>query len=327
MPEEWKRNLERWAKLNESRKIPVGEASAPDRREEYFLYQTLVGSWPIDGDGVPEGLVARVQAYMVKAAREAKINTSWSDPDNSYAVALSDFVAAVVEGPDSANFLREFLPFQKKIARIAVVHSLSQTLLKIAAPGVPDVYQGCELWDWSLVDPDNRRPVDYPVRTTILRRINDQLRDGIPRDQIARDLLATPGDGAIKLYVTATALRHRRDNASLYAKGEYIPLKVEGEHAAKVVGFGRRHEGQVILVVAPRLASGLMGADGTTSPVGRGCWRDTRVVVPNGWEARGWRNLFTDRRHEPSTSEGHRTLLVGDLFQDIPVGLLVGSDS
>ncbi len=206
----------------------------PDAREEYLFYQTLIGAWPFGGpdDAPPEGFVERIQEYMVKAVREAKLNTSWTDPDPSYAEGVSQFVAEILEGPDARPFLDDFLPFQRRVARVGVVHSLAQTLLKLASPGVADIYQGCELWDFSLVDPDNRRPVDYEHRARLLDQIRGELSSGRPRVEVARRLFAHPEDGAIKLYLIWTVLNHRRADQALYQQGAYRTLDALGDPAA-----------------------------------------------------------------------------------------------
>ena len=183
LPDEWKTSLTRWSRWNARKKGEHRGAAVPDAREEYLLYQTLIGAWPFGGpdDATPPGFVARIQDYLVKAAREAKRNTSWTDPDTTYADLLRQFVAEILEGPDAATFLKTFLPFQRRVARVGVVHSLAQTLLKLAAPGVADIYQGSELWDLNLVDPDNRRPVDYDHRRRLLDQIRTEIASGRPR--------------------------------------------------------------------------------------------------------------------------------------------------
>ena len=191
LTDEWKTRLARWSRWNARKKTTVNEAECPDAREEYLLYQTLLGAWPFGGpdDAAPEGFVERVQGYMVKAACEAKRNTTWTDPDPTYKETLSRYVADILEGPDAAPFLNDFLPFQRRVARVGVVHSLAQTLLKLASPGVADVYQGCELWDFSMVDPDNRRPVDFDGARRAPRPDQRRPRVGPPRAELARELL------------------------------------------------------------------------------------------------------------------------------------------
>lgn len=323
IPHEWSLHLGRWAYWNAHLKPTVGDSPVPDAREEYLIYQTLLGAWPADAgdeENAPEGLAARVQQYIIKAAREAKVNTSWTDGDPAYTEALAAFVAAILEGPDRGPFLRDFVPFQRRIARVAVFHSLSQILWKLTAPGVPDIYQGNELWDFSLVDPDNRRPVDYDRRRDLLGRIDGALRDGRPRSDLAAELLAAPADGAIKLYLVTTLLRHRREQAALYAQGGYRALEVDGPQRNQVVAFARSHDRQVAIVAGGRLLAGLMGPEGTPSPLGPEAWAETRLLLPDPALPRAWRDVLTDRR-VVAGPEGE--LALGEIFGTLTAALLV----
>src|SRR4029453_12405754 len=224
------------------------------------LYQTLLGAWPLDAAGEPtQSFVQRIQEYMVKALREAKIHSSWLNPDEEYEQAARDFISKILlsEGP----FSKDFAEFQAPIARAGMFNSLSQTLLKITSPGVPDFYQGTEIWDFSLVDPDNRRPVDYEHR----RRLLDSLR-GKEAESLARDLLRSALDGRIKMFVTTGALNHREKNRELFEQSEYLPMQPAGERERHVVSFARRIGAKTTIVIATRffmrLAPGLpIGGD------------------------------------------------------------------
>jgi (1->4)-alpha-D-glucan 1-alpha-D-glucosylmutase len=325
LPDEWRTHLKRWAQGNAPKKIRVDDRLVPDRSEEYLLYQSLVAAWPFQGPSEqPEPVfVERIQNYLVKAAREAKLNTSWTDPDSTYVDALRNFVSRILAGQDAEPFLRDFLAFQRRVARIAVVHGLSQTLLKLTSPGVPDTYQGSELWDLSLVDPDNRRPVDYEARSTHLRSLQERLGAGTPRAQLARELYASPEDGAIKLYLIATVLTHRRENSSLYSEGSYTPLTFEGAHRLRVVAFARDQKGQAVLAVAPRLARALMGDAALTPPLGRTVWGDTRLLLPHCLLADRWRDLLTDNVVRTRTKGDVYFLELGEVFSSLPFALLV----
>jgi (1->4)-alpha-D-glucan 1-alpha-D-glucosylmutase len=298
----------------------------PDAREEYLFYQTLVGAWPFGGpdESVPEGFVERMQQYMLKAVKEAKVNTSWTDPDPTYSDTLARFVAEVLESPDAGPFLKDFLPFQRRVARVGVVHSLAQVLLKIASPGVPDIYQGCELWDLNLVDPDNRRPVDYSLRSRLLNGLREQLDAGTTRADLVRRLYESPEDGALKLYVIWTALSHRRENLDLYEQGHYRPLEAEGERKANLVAFARFRAGRSVLVVAPRLVGGLMGDEAQTPPLGPEAWGETRLILPESAGPRRLRDLLTDASIEVQESDGRPSLALASIFETVPVALLVG---
>ena len=327
LAEEFRTRLARWSRWNARRKSDVHGAPCPDAREEYFFYQTLIGAWPFGGpdEASPAGLVERMQEYMVKSVREAKLNTSWTDPDQAYAETLSRFVAEVLEGPDAGPFLKDFLPFQRRIARIGVVHSLAQTLLKIASPGVPDIYQGCELWDLSLVDPDNRRPVDYDLRARMLQGLRDDLASGTSRADLAARLFAAPDDGAIKLYLVWTALSHRKQDPDLYSQGHYRPLEADGDLKAHLMAFARHREGRYVLTIAPRLVSGLLGDEALTPPLGPNTWGGTRLILPESAMPNRWRNLLTDSVVDIAQQpDGLWTLDLGRVFDVVPVALLVG---
>ena len=310
---------------NARAKRDVRKTRAPDAVEEYFFYQTLIGSWPFEAmDGtIPDGYTARVQATMVKAAREAKRNTTWTDPDPSYAEALRHFVAGVLEGPDARPFLDDFLPFVRKVARIGAVHSLAQAVLKLASPGVADIYQGSELWDLNLVDPDNRRPVDYERRAGFLNLFRERLESGRSRAELARELFADFETGAIKLYVLWTGLTHRRENHELYLKGDYRKVAVRGEHRRHVVALSRRWAGRTVLAVVPRLVSRMMGPEASRPPLGPEAWGETRLVLPRPAHPGRWRDLMTDRVIEAHAHEGRQVLDVGSIFRDLPVAMLV----
>ena len=325
LPEEWRGVLGRAGRCNAVHKTEVRGLNAPDSREEYLFYQTLIGSWVPEAAEAPpcQEFVTRIRDYMLKAIREAKVNTSWNDPDPSYSDAVARFVENSLRGPGCDVFLREFLPFQDRIARIGVVNSLAQTILKLASPGVPDVYQGCEYWDLSLVDPDNRRPVDYEARIRSLRSIDDRLRAGANRADLARELLANWRDAQIKQYVIATTLRHRRENYDVYAKGGYHPLDALGEAKMRVVAFARIHNGQTMITAAARLVSGWMGPDGSTMPVGSTVWSDLVLDLGTSGTSRRWRDILTDRTIEVRKSDGLATLPLGEVFGTLPIALLV----
>ncbi len=330
LADDWKTRLARWSYRNARHKVEVNGNPAPDAREEYLFYQTLVGAWPFatpEDDTTPEGLVPRIQEYMLKAAREAKINTTWTDQDPSYSEALKTFVANVLEGPDPAPFLNDFLPFQRRIARIGIIHSLAQTLLKVASPGVPDTYQGCELWDLSLVDPDNRRPVNYPHRAELLKSLQAELAAGTSRATFAARLLSDPDNGAIKLYTLWTALTHRKAEPTLYQEGAYRPLEAEGDRKANIIAFARHREGRFIIAVTPRLAGSLMGDDSQTMPLGRNVWGNTRLLIPENAPTLRLRNLLTDTTTEAKTLEGRPGFDVAELFDILPIALLVADET
>jgi len=269
IPEDWSAEVRRWAAANRSLKISLAGEAAPDANDEYLFYQTLLGAWDFEvgADEAAERLGARLQAYMRKACREAKLKTSWLAPDADYEKAVEGFVAGALA---NRVFLARFIAFARRVAALGALLSLSRTLLKIASPGVSDFYQGAELWDLSLVDPDNRRPVDFAARRKKLESLEPLLSGGSGTG--VRDLLDHWEDARVKLYVTAKALRHRRERADLFLKGAYEPVEVRGGAAASFIAFRRSFGGDEVIAVAPRL-------------LGRTLWRKGPVAA--GMLARG----------------------------------------
>jgi (1->4)-alpha-D-glucan 1-alpha-D-glucosylmutase len=281
LPEIWRKSLGRWRTLNRRWKRRMDESEAPDSNEEYLLYQTLLGTWPLEPyrelrEEARADYVRRIQAYMAKALKEAKLNTSWVQPNEPWDAAVAEFVARVLDPSPKNRFLESFLPVAEEVARAGAINSLSQTLLKLTAPGVPDIYQGNEIWDFSLVDPDNRRPVDYARRREML----ESLGGATPED-----LLGNWRDGRIKLFLTQRLLVLRRQNLELFREGTYRPLGLTGEFADCCIAFARELEGKSIVVVAPRLSSRI-----GFPPIGE-AWRDTTVQLPEGFDV--GRDLFT----------------------------------
>lgn len=265
-------------------------------------------------------LSERVCAYMLKAGREAKVHSSWINPNAEYEEATRNFVRALLS-PEPANmFLRDFLPFQAQIARVGAFSSLSQLLLKLASPGVPDIYQGNEGWDFSLVDPDNRRAVDYEARHTALRAIKTMYA-GEGAATCAQNLIENLGDGRVKLYLTWKTLAFRRESEPLFRDGDYLPLKVHGGRAQQACAFARHHGGETMLVVVPRLLGGLMGEHGRP-PVGNPVWGDTWLEVPPERMCEKWINVLTDETFVTQALGEAHGLELAQLFRVFPYALL-----
>jgi (1->4)-alpha-D-glucan 1-alpha-D-glucosylmutase len=301
IPDEWGERVRLWSSLNAAHRATIDGAPAPHPNDEYLIYQTLVGAWPLEPAtaGEVDGFVERVQAYLRKAMREAKVSTSWTDPNEAYESAVLEFVATVSRDP---RFLDDFRPFHRRISQLGLLNSLSQTLLRLTAPGVPDTYQGCELWDFSLVDPDNRRPIDYAKRAAALRQL------AAPVDPA--DLLASMPDGRIKMYVTRQVLRLRREEPGLFTSGEYLPVSATGTRASNVFAFERRLGRRRALVVVPRLLAGL--TRDRLLPLGD-VWGDT--VVPASAVGPGLRNVFTGEEISGQLAK---------VFGRFPVALFIG---
>ena len=330
LPDLWRRRVGRWSRLNARRKRLVDGVRAPSRNDEYLLYQTLLGVWPLgpvgEGEGGIEGLCDRVTAYMLKAVREAKVHSAWLNPDLEYEAGVEGFVQALLR-PSTVNaFLADFLPFQQQVARIGVYNSLAQTLLKLTVPGVPDIYQGCELFEFRLVDPDNRAPVDYASRRALLDSLLPVLTAGRDVSAEVRALLEVPGDGRAKLYLISRVLRLRRARAALFGAGVYHPLEAEGAGAERVCTFSRcTEDGACTVVIAP-YRFGALTAAGTRMPLGPEVWGDTAVVMPEAptGPSPGWLEVFT-RRHFTAKrgADGRARLALGALLDSFPVALLL----
>jgi (1->4)-alpha-D-glucan 1-alpha-D-glucosylmutase len=324
LPEEWQACLKRWSDLNAQYRQEIDEAPVPDAAVEYFLYQTLLGAWPLEPYTAAEyaAFIERIQAYLLKALHEAKVHTSWINPNPAYDEAVQHYVANIL-APTNKTFLDDFQTLQRRIGHSGLYNSLAQTLLKLTFPGVPDTYQGTELWDFSLVDPDNRRPVDYVHRHRLLRELQTHLgAAGDDRSALAQELLTHQEDGRIKLYTTALALHCRRKNPGLFAIGDYIPAQAVGAQAAHVFGFSRRQGYRAAVVAVPRLIAQLL-ADGHEAPLGEAVWHDTRLRVPGLDPQQSWRHVFTGELVRLVMEDGHPTVAVADLMAQFPVALLM----
>ena len=284
IPPLWGRSLQKWRTTNRRFKKQIDDAEAPDAGEEYLLYQTLLGTWPVDLDGAPvpsvgPKFIARIQRYMAKALKEAKLNTSWIQPNENWDDAMQEFVARILEAGPRNKFLPAFLPVAAEIARLGAINSLAQTAIKLTAPGVPDIYQGTEIWDDSLVDPDNRRPIDYARRREMLTQI-----ENVP----ANELMQCWPDGRIKMRLTQRLLHLRRENPELFREGIYEPINFGGAFADCAIGFVRRRRDRAIIVIVPRLSSRV-----GFPPIGDR-WQDTHVVPLAG--VSNLRDVFSDRK-------------------------------
>jgi (1->4)-alpha-D-glucan 1-alpha-D-glucosylmutase len=243
--------------------------------------------------------------------REAKVHTAWLKPDDKYEKACTDFIERILDVSSENGFLADLIAFQKKVSGFGIFNSLSQALLKITLPGVPDIYQGSELWDLSLVDPDNRRGVDFDKRQKYLRDIME--KEDAPEDLI-KELSACPGDGRIKMFTIHRLLRARNEHIKLFEEGVYIPLEVTGRFAGNIIAFARKKDNDICISVAARFLSRL-SKDGVLPPQGE-AWQDTSISLPDDLPCR-WENIFTAK-----TISGARSLLVSDILSEFPVGAL-----
>jgi (1->4)-alpha-D-glucan 1-alpha-D-glucosylmutase len=290
-----------------------------------LLYQTLIGAWPAEwsfGDaqgGVPgdarAAFAGRIREYMTKALREAKIHTSWISPNHSWEGAMAQFINGILA--EESPFLGSFAPFQQRIARAGALNSLSALVLRIASPGVPDIYQGSELWNLTLVDPDNRQPVDFGVRQTILNRVRE-LESRMPEEAIAC-LLASPADGAIKFALMRRLLQFRRTAQELFSSGSYLPLRPAGPKQRHVVAFARQHGQRSAIAVAGRFFLSLK--EGDAFPPGPAAWKDTVLLLRKELGSGPWRDVLTGRLIPAPSSKAR--LDFSELFAVLPAALLV----
>jgi len=324
IPDEWKVCLGRWARINKKHKTLVNDQPAPDPNGEYLLYQTLLGVWPLKpmDQGAHDAFRDRVERYMEKATKEAKVHTSWVNPNQAYDDATRTFIRAILENSPRNLFLREFRPFQEKIALHGMYNSLSQVLLKIASPGVPDIHPGNEVWDFSLVDPDNRRPVDYDIRRKMLWAL--KARASSPDAdlvELARELVNRREDGGIKLFVTWVSLQYRREHRDLFLHGAYVPIEASGSKRNNVCAFARTAGDEQVLVVVPRLLTRLVPSH-EEPPLGEAVWHDTSLLIGDCRGDQTYRNLFTGERVTACGRDGEASLPAGHVFASFPVALL-----
>jgi (1->4)-alpha-D-glucan 1-alpha-D-glucosylmutase len=313
IPGAWKVAVTRWRALNRRFKSDVEGRPAPSSNQEYFIYQTLVGAWPLEtGEESASLFRQRMRDYMLKALREEKAHSSWLNPDEQYESAVLRFVDAILDRRRGAAFLQSFLPFQARVAALGMYNGLAQTLIKITSPGVPDFYQGTELWDLSLVDPDNRRPVDYGRRRAMLEAVGQSAN--------VDELLAGWHDGRIKLFVIAKALAARAARRSVFQSGEYVPLETAGSRRDCLFAFARRLNGAVAVTCVPRLVATLT-PDVATPPLGA-VWGDTRVLLPSDTAARPFTDALTGGVVDVDPVDGRPALAAASLFARLPLALL-----
>ncbi len=323
IPKRWKEHVLRWQKVNRGFKTKAAGESFPGPNEEYLLYQTLIGAWPLgcmDADGY-FSFIERIQAYMSKALKEAKEYTSWISPDAEYEGSVRKFVAKVLDRSTSNAFLDDFLPFQDWVAQYGIYNSLSQLLVKMTAPGLPDCYQGTEMWDFSLVDPDNRRPVDFTKRASLLAQLDKASATEVDRIAFMKELVETRTDGRIKLFLTAETLRYRRAHAALFHAGEYVKLEATGQKGAHLFAFGRLHTDGSIVTVVPRLLTRVT-ADPSHPPIGAEAWDETWLTVPAWRDGTNFRNIFTGHMLSTVARDERQVLSVGDILMHCPVACL-----
>ncbi|MEB3211838.1 MAG: malto-oligosyltrehalose synthase [Leptolyngbyaceae bacterium] len=314
MPGEWEAEVFAWKQLNHAHKTVSGDRAIPDANDEYALYQTLIGAYPFEPYD-HETFVQRIKDFAIKAVREAKVHTAWLRPDTEYEDGFLRFVDALLASQDDNPFLERLKTFQSKIAFYGMVNSLAQHLLKMTAPGVPDIYQGTEMWDLSLVDPDNRRPVDYEHRFHELQELRKWAEGDRPG--LLQNLISYPEDGRIKLFLTAEILATLSQNSDIFQGGKYVPVRVTGTYDDHVVAFLRRAGSRYALTVVPRFP--VMLCEPGQFPLGKALWKDTALDL-TGVEPLTWSDVFSGRSHSGASS-----LPLGAVLSEFPVALLISS--
>jgi (1->4)-alpha-D-glucan 1-alpha-D-glucosylmutase len=318
LPDEWATKVFHWRDLNsrlktrESSGAFVG-SEVPSPNDEYLLYQTLIGAWPIGTvPNVPDSFIQRICDYMIKALREAKERTSWASQNQAYEDGVNRFVQSIIRNDE---FLADFVPFQKRISYFGMFNSLSQMLIRLTAPGVPDVYQGNEIWEFNLVDPDNRRAVDYGARHGVLQQIQSMTSES-HLASLAAKLATHPDDGCIKTYILWQSLQLRKRLPELFQKGMYVPLNVSGAKSKHVITFMRQLDELSVVVAVPRLCTQLTRGE-LRLPVGEEAWGDCEIQLPDVHPLY-YRDAFTGMEQDSS----HGTLRIATVFGSLPFALL-----
>ena len=311
---EWEAAVERWMRLDAPLRRDTTDGPAPTVGDELMLYQTLVSAWPPglspdDADGMA-GFTERVAGWQEKALREAKLRTGWAAPDAEYEQACRDFLAGVLDPARPTRVVHEIAAFAARIAPAGIVNALAQTLLRLTAPGVPDLYQGTEFWDFSLVDPDNRRPVDFAAREAALGH-----------EPAPPTLLAHWQDGRVKQAMIARALALRTQHPALFAHGTYLPLRFEGPMAEHAIGFARTYEGRAFVMMATRLAASLPGVEGSLLVESK-AWNATVAVLPRLLTGRRVHDVLHDALGRKELTPAGGRLLLSDVLTSFPVALL-----
>ena len=317
IPGEWKKHLNKWAAWNAKHKKNIDHHVAPDRNEENLLYQTLIGAWPINEEGIPQ-FRERLEAYMIKANREAMVHTRWTRPNAAHERAVTSFLKAILKPASGNSFLKDFLPFQEKIAEYGTLNGLAQAVIKMTSPGVPDVYQGCDLWDLRLVDPDNRGPIDFNHREALL----NEIEKGSDADSLKfiRELLENWRDGRIKLYLIWKILNLRRKHPQVFVEGEFMPVKITGKRESNAIAYIRRSGGDWIMSVVPRWLARAKAP--LTSSRMQAFWHGSQITLPRNAPS-SWLNVLTGATVNVRRPQGSPRMSLSEIFENFPVAVLV----
>lgn len=321
MPREWGRCLRRWSRMNRRRKTMTGGELAPTLNEEVILYQAMLGAWPFEPfeDIDRKVLQSRLEEFFVKAAREAKTETNWLSPNEKHESALRQFVSSLLAAPATDAFLSDFLRLHRDIAFLGVCNSCSQLLLKMTTPGVPDFYQGNELWNLCLTDPDNRQPVDFRSRMTAMENLKSQ---GIsPPAKCIAELLENWRNGSLKLYLTKRILDFRQSHPDLFSKGCYMPLSTDGSYRRSIFAFVRHFQSAWLIVAVPRLLRNIVKAE--RFPLGE-IWATTALKIPRTLPPI-WTDVLTNEQVDLSECGQDSRVPVSEVFRHLPFAVLISS--
>lgn len=316
IPNEWRKRLTRWNRWNRSRKTKLDGRLVPSRNEEVLLYQAMLGIWPLENSNVEE-LKQRIEMFFMKAAREAKTHTSWISPNEKHEAALRNFLSSILDAPDRNRFLSDFRELQEQLAFYGVWNACSQVVLKMTSPGVPDFFQGNELWNFRLTDPDNRQSVDFVSRVKLLDELKSRSARSCP--EFFLDLLKHWRDGRLKLYLTMRVLNFRRSYRDVFMNGDYVPLRGEGKHAESVCAFARHYAGTSIIVAVPRFLTRVVATH--EIPTGSRTWGESSLALPAAAPAT-WTNLFTGESTLASNSGPEQSLPLGKVFERLPFAVM-----
>lgn len=313
IPDEWNSRIKKWRDMNANYKQEHNGQLFPDENDEYFLYQTLIGAMPFNNEESKKEFIKRIKEYSIKVVREAKVHTAWVKPDENYENAFVNFIERLLFQSEHNHFLNDLMEFQKYISYYGIFNSLSQTLIKMTAPGIPDFYQGSELWDLNLVDPDNRRPVNFLKRKRIMSAIEDRRKKG--NEDLLKYLLSSLENGAVKLFLIKKILQARKIFPSLFLEGKYIQLNALGKYKDSIVTFVRKNEREFLIVIAIRYLTGVVKRG--ELPLGE-IWNNTSIFVP--FETGVITNLITD-----DSLSSAQNLKVGRILREFPVAVLKGN--
>lgn len=319
IPEEWMEAISQWSYENNPHKIQDGDDLIPSRNDEYLLYQTLIGTWALFPMEPSQHIqyMNRILTYMEKATKEAKIHTSWVNPNETYDNGMKEFIRRILNlNGGESTFLKHLETFVQKIQQTGMLNSLSQLVLKMTSPGIPDIYQGNEIWDFSLVDPDNRREVDFTNRQYLLKNIQETDVSEYP--ELLLQWLNRPEDGKIKLFLTHKLLEARKKIPKLFTQGTYLPLSLDGKHQNKLITYARIFEGKKVVIVTSRFFYTLIGDN--KLKILPNTWQDHTLILPNELKEVNFLNHFTGKIISPTLGK----LALDELLNPLPFALLEG---